>query len=64
MQQAEMECYKVKGTAHGASHSRAVAEEQHRQAQQELGKWGGISEHHNALGIQYTCEHMFRKYVS
>ena len=43
MQQAEMECYKVKGTAHGASHSRAVAEEQQRHAQQDLGASGEIS---------------------
>lgn len=40
VQQAEMECYKIRGIAHGRAHSRAQAEDQHRQAQQvavELG---------------------------
>ncbi len=34
MQQAEMECHKMKGIAHGRSHARAMAEDQHRSAQQ------------------------------
>ena len=35
VQQAEMECHKMKGIAHGRSHARAMAEDQHRSAQQE-----------------------------
>ena len=34
VQQAEMECHKMKGMAHGRSHARAMAEDQHRSAQQ------------------------------
>lgn len=34
VQQAEMECHKMKGIAHGRSHARAMAEDQHRSAQQ------------------------------
>lgn len=42
VQQAEMECHKMKGIAHGRSHARAMAEDQHRSAQQVEKRSHGI----------------------